>query len=32
MDKSIFLGLAILELSKFLMYETFYDKLEPFFG
>ena len=27
-----FLGFAILELTKLLMYETFYDKLQPCFG
>ena len=32
MDKPIYLGFAILELSKILMYETYYDKLQPFFG
>ena len=32
MDKPIYLGFAVLKLSKFLMYETFYDKLQPIFG
>ena len=32
MDKPIYLGFAILELSKLHMYETYYDKLQPFFG
>ena len=32
MDKPIYLGFAILELSKLLMYETSYDKLQPYFG
>ena len=32
MDKPIYLGIAILELSKLLKYETYYDKLQPFFG
>ena len=32
MDKPIYLGFAILELSKLLMYETYYDKLQPYFG
>ena len=27
MDKPIFSGLTVLELSKFLMYETYYEKL-----
>ena len=29
MDKPICLGFAVLELSKLLMYETYYDKLQP---
>ena len=29
-DKPIYLGFAVLELSKMLMYETYYDKLQPF--
>ena len=32
MDKPIYLGVTVLELSKLLMYETYYDKLQPFFG
>ena len=32
MDKPIYLGFSILELSKLLMYETYYDKLQPYFG
>ena len=32
MDKPIYRGLAILELSKLLMYETYYDKSQPYFG
>ena len=32
MDKLIYLGLSVLELSKLLMYETYYDKLQPYFG
>ena len=32
MDKPIYLGFAVLELSKFLMYETYYDILQPYFG
>ena len=32
MDKPICLGYSVLELSKFLMYETYYDKLQPYFG
>ena len=31
MDKPIFLGFSMLELSKVLMYETYYDKLQPYF-
>ena len=30
MDKPIYLGFTVLELSKLLMYETYYDKLEPY--
>ena len=30
-DKPIYLGFTILELSKLLMYETYYDKLQPYF-
>ena len=32
MDKPIYLGFFVLELSKFLMYETDYDILQPYFG
>ena len=32
MDKAIFVGFAILELSKLHMYETYYDTLQPYFG
>ena len=32
MDKPIFLGFAVLELIKLLMYETYYDTLQPYFG
>ena len=32
MDKPIYLGFTVLELSKLLMYETYYDKLLPYFG
>ena len=32
MDKPIYLGFAVLELSKLQMYETYYDKLQPYFG
>ena len=32
MDKPIYLGFSVLELSKLLMYETYYDKLQPCFG
>ena len=32
MDRPIYLGFAVLELSKLHMYETYYDKLQPFFG
>ena len=32
MDKAIYLGLSVLELSKLLMYKTYYDKLQPYFG
>ena len=31
-DKPIYLGFALLELSKILMYETYYDKLQPYLG
>ena len=32
MDKAIYVGFAILELSKLHMYETSYDTLQPYFG
>ena len=32
MDRPIYLGFAILELSKLHMYETYYDILQPYFG
>ena len=32
MDKPIYLGFIVLELSKLYMYETYYDKLQPYFG
>ena len=32
MDKPIYLGFSVLELSKLLMYETYYDILQPYFG
>ena len=32
MNKPIYLGFTVLELSKLLMYETYYDKLQPYFG
>ena len=32
MDKPIYLGFTVLELSKLLMHETFYNKLQPYFG
>ena len=32
MDKPIYLGFSVLELSKLLMYETNYDKLQPYLG
>ena len=31
MDKPIYLGFGVLELSKLLLYETYYDKLQPYF-
>ena len=31
MDKPIYLGFAVLELSKLHMYETYYDKLQQYF-
>ncbi len=32
MDKAIYVGFAILELSKLHMHETYYDTLQPYFG
>ena len=32
MDKPIYLGFSVLELSKLLLYETYYDKLQPYFA
>ena len=32
MDKAIYVGFAILELSKLHMYETYYDILQPYFS
>ena len=32
MDKPIYLEFTVLELSKLLMYETYYDKLQPYYG
>ena len=32
MDKPIYLGFAIVELSIFLTYETYYDNIQPYFG
>ena len=32
MDKPIYLGFSVLELSKLRMYETYYDELQPYFG
>ena len=32
MNKPIYLAFSVLELSKLLMYETFYDKLQQYFG
>ena len=32
MDKPIYLGFTVLELSKLHMYETYYDILQPYFG
>ena len=31
-EKPIYLGFSVLELSKLLMYETYFDKLQPYFG
>ena len=32
MDKPIYLGFSVLDFSRLLMYETYYDKLQPYFG
>ena len=32
MDKPIYLGFSVLELSKLHLYKTYYDKLQPYFG
>ena len=32
MDKPFYFGFAVLELSKFIMFETFYHKLQPYFS
>ena len=32
MDKPIYLGFSVLELSKLLIYETYYQKFQPYFG
>ena len=32
MDKPIYLGFTVLELSKLSMYETYYYKLQSYFG
>ena len=32
MDKPVYLGFAVLDLSKLIMYETYYEKLQPYFG
>ena len=32
MVKPIYLGFSVLELSKLLLYQTYYDKLPPYFG
>ena len=32
MDKPIYVGFTINELSKSQMYETYYDNLQPYFG
>ena len=32
MDKAIYVGFSILELSKLHLYETYYDTLQPYFG
>ena len=32
MDKPIYLGFDVFEMSKLHIYETYYDKLQPYFG
>ena len=32
MDKPIYLGFTVVKFSKLLMYETYYDTLQPYFG
>ena len=32
MHKPIYIGFSVLELSKLILYETYYDKLQPYFG
>ena len=32
MDEQIYLGFAVLQLSKLLRYEIYYDKFQPLFG
>ena len=32
MDKPIYLGFSTVELSKLHLYETYYDKLQPYYG
>ena len=32
LDKPIYLGFSVLELSELLMYETYFDKLQPYLG
>ena len=32
MDKPVYLGFAVLDLSKLIMYETYYERHQPYFG
>ena len=32
MDKAVYFGFSVLELSKLHMYATYFDKLQPYFG
>ena len=32
MHKPVYSGFCVLQLSKLLMYETYYDKIQPYFG